>query len=277
MKGLPLLALLVLTYTGCFAQYYYNDLVSIQQGAAQYKILRNNKVKTFKVVSYDADDQPAEGFSLEQEISPDGKKITITDATISGKKSTTVNTYELGRLKKAVASGNRIENKTDYQYDDNGRLIKITLTTSDTSMKYTSIETHEWVYDEKGQPVSMLRVKSRTDSTFISFVRDEQGNIAEEHWKRKGSAPEVYYYYYNTKNELTDIVRYNSKLKKLLPDFLFEYDNTGRLSQMTQVLLGNSNYYTWKYTYNEKGLKQKERCFDKTQKKAGSIEYVYTY
>jgi YD repeat-containing protein len=277
MKGLQLLALLVLIHTGCFAQYYYNDLVSIQQGAAQYKVLRNNKVKTFKVVSYDADDQPAEGFSLEQEISLDGKKITITEASISGKKSVTVNTYELGRLKKAVASGNRIENKTDYQYDDKGQLIKITLTTSDTSMKYTSVETHEWGYDEKGLPASMLRVKNKTDSTFVSFVRDEQGNIAEERWKRKGSAPEVYYYYYNAKNELTDIVRYNSKLKKLLPDFLFEYDHTGRLSQMTQVLLGNNNYYTWKYTYNEKGLKQKESCFDKSQKKAGSIEYLYSY
>lgn len=277
MKGLHLLALSVLIQTSCLAQYYYNDLVSIQQGAAQYKIFRNNKVKTIKVISYDADDRPAEGFSLDQEISLDGKKITITDATISGKKNTTVNTYELGRLRRAVAGGNGIENKTDYQYDEKGRLIKITLITSDTAMKYTNVETHDWVYDEKGQPTSMLRIKNTTDSTFISFVKDEQGNIAEEHWKRKGSAPEVYYYYYNAKNELTDIVRYNSKLKKLVPDFLFEYDQTGRLSQMTQVLLGSSNYYTWKYTYNEKGLKQKESCFEKSQKKAGSIEYLYTY
>jgi hypothetical protein len=277
MKGIGLLALLFLAGYGGFAQYYYNDLVSIQQGAAQYKLLRSNRVRAIRVLSYDAGDQPTEGFSLEQEISQDGKKITITDASVSGKKNTTINIYELGRLKKAVVNGNGIENKTDYQYDEKGRLVKLILTTSDTAMKYTNVETHSWWYDDKGQPLQMLKVKGQADTTRISFVKDEQGNIAEERWSRKGSTPETYYYYYNAQNQLTDIVRYNSKLKKLLPDFLYEYDAEGRISQITQVSLGSNNYYTWKYSYNEKGLKQKETCFDKTKKQVGRIEYVYSY
>ncbi len=277
MKALKLLVLLVLSASCSFAQYYYNDLVSIRLGAEQYKLLRSNKVRNIKVLSYDADNQPAEGFFLEQEISQDGKKITITDASISGKKNTTINNYELGKLKRAVANGNGIENKTEYQYDEKGRLLKVILTTADTAMKYTTTELHEWSYDDKDQPLSMLKVKNKNDTTLVSFVKDDQGNIAEEHWKRKNTQPEVYYYYYNAKNELTDIVRYNNRLKKLLPDFLYEYDTSGRISQMTQVSLGSNNYFTWKYTYNEKGLKQKETCFDKSKKQVGSVEYVYTY
>lgn len=276
MKVLAGIACFVFLTVHSYGQYYLNDIISTQQGAEQYKLLRNNKIRTVKVASYDGDNVPMEGFFLEQEISMDGKKITITDANISGRKNITVNTYEFGKLKKAQANGNGIDNKTDYQYDDKGRLQKTTLTTADTAMKYTTAETHEWSYDEQGQPLQMLKIKNRTDTITVSFVKDEQGNIAEEHWKRKNIPLETYYYYYTSKHQLTDIVRYNNRMKKMLPDYLYEYDTNGRISQMTQVSLGSNNsYYTWKYTYNEKGLKQTETCYDKSKKKVGSISYTY--
>ncbi len=276
MKVLAGIACFVLLTVNSYGQYYLNDIISTQQGAEQYKLLRNNKIRTVKVTSYDGDNAFMEGFFLEQEISMDGKKITITDANISGRKNVTVNTYELGKLKKAQANGNGIDNRTDYQYDDKGRLQKTTLTTADTAMKYTTVETHEWSYDEQGQPLQMLKIKNRADTITVSFIKDEQGNIAEEHWKRKNIPLETYYYYYTSKHLLTDIVRYNSRTKKMLPDYLYEYDANGRISQMTKVSLGSNNsYYTWKYTYNEKGLKQTEICYDKGKNKVGSISYTY--
>jgi hypothetical protein len=276
MKVSASIACFVLLTVNSYGQYYLNDIISTQQGAEQYKLLRNNKIRAVKVASYDGNNVLMEGFFLEQEISMDGKKITITDANISGRKNVTINTYELGKLKKAQANGNGIDNRTDYQYDDKGRLQKTILTTADTAMRYTTVETHEWSYDDQGQPLQMLKIKNRADTITVRFVKDEQGNIAEEHWKRKNVSLETYYYYYTNKHQLTDIVRYNNRVKKMLPDYLYEYDANGRISQMTQVALGNNNsYYTWKYTYNEKGLKQTETCYDKSKKKVASISYTY--
>jgi hypothetical protein len=71
-------------------------------------------------------------------------------------------------------------------------------------------------------------------------------------------------------------VRFNSKLQKLVPDYVFEYDEKGRLTQMVQ-LSGSGAYFTWKYQYNEKGLKVKETCVDGSQKIVGKIEYRYEF
>ena len=154
---------------------------------------------------------------------------------------------------------------------------RIVFTTTDTAtaIKMMSAEIHEWTYNEAGQPVSMLKIKNSTDTTVIEISKDEQGLIAEENWKKKNRKVETYYYYYDAKNRLTDIVRYNSRLKKLLPDYLYEYDASGRIRQMTQVSLSSSSYIVWKYTYTEKGLKQKEAGYDKEKKLVGRIEYTY--
>ena len=121
----------------------------------------------------------------------------------------------------------------------------------------------------------MLKIKNRLDTTQVELIKDEQGLIVEEHWKKKNRKLETYYYYYDAKNQLTDIVRYHSRLRKLLPDYLYEYDDKGRVSQMTQVSMSSSSYIVWKYTYNEKGMKQKEAGFDKEKKLVGRIEYTY--
>jgi hypothetical protein len=156
-----------------------------------------------------------------------------------------------------------------------GLIQKITLTTTDTAMKSTLTEVHEWTYNEAGQPQSMLKIKNRTDTTVIELIKDEQGLIVEERWKRKNRVVETYYYYYDTNKQLTDIVRYNTRLKKLLPDFQYEYDANGRVNKMTQLAMNTNSYFIWQYVYNEKGLKQKEVGFDKDRRMIGRIEYTY--
>lgn len=261
--------------TNGYSQYYFNDMVSTQLSNDQYKLLRTNKIRKIKATSFEADNSVTEGFALEEEISLDGKKIILSTALSGGKSSVTTRTYELGKLKRTLSSSNGIENKTEYSYTDKGLIQKILFTTTDTAMKSVSTEAHEWNYNEAGQPMQMLKIKNRADTTLIELVKDEQGLVIEEHWKKKNRNLETYYYYYDQKNQLTDIVRYNARLKKLLPDYQYEYDANGKISQMTQVSMSSSSYIIWKYSYNEKGLKQKETGFDKEKKLVGRIEYTY--
>ncbi len=258
-----------------YSQYYFNDIVSTQNSNDQYKLLRTHKIKKIKAISFEADNSITDGFLLEEEISIDGKRITLNTNTSGGKASITNRTYELGKLKRTLSNSNGIETKTEYSYTDKGQVQRILFTTTDTAMKYVSVEAHEWLYNETGQPVSMLRIKNKLDTTVIELTKDEKGLVVEEHWKKKKRNLETYYFYYDTKNNLTDIVRYNSRLKKLLPDYMYEYDGSGRISQMTQVSMSSSSYIVWKYTYTEKGLKQTESGYDKSKKLIGKIEYGY--
>ncbi|MEJ7680802.1 MAG: hypothetical protein WKG06_23710 [Segetibacter sp.] len=61
----------------------------------------------------------------------------------------------------------------------------------------------------------------------------------------------------------------------MLPDYIFEYDPKGRITQMTQTQSGSANYLIWKYTYNENGMKEKEIVFNKQKEMLGRIEYKY--
>ena len=274
MRVLLTLVLAVL-FSNSYSQYYFTDIVSIQNGNEQYRLLRSNKIRKIKATSYEADNSVTDGFLLEEEISPDGKKITLNTITSGGKPAVTNRSYELSRLKKVQSSSNNIDSKTEYTYNDKGLLTRVLLTTTDTAMKYVSAEQHDWIYNENGQPVAMTKTKNGADTTNIEFVRDEKGMVVEENWKKKGRRIESYYYYYDAAGHLTDIVRYNSRLKKLVPDFQYEYDAAGHISQMTQISLSNSNYIIWKYLYNEKGLKRSESGFDKEKKLVGRIEYSY--
>lgn len=257
------------------AQYYFNDIISIKQGNDQYRLLRAQKIASVKAISYEPDNSITEGFSVTQEISRDGKKVSITTTT-NNQAGTTVNTYDMGILKRTQSNNKNISNKTDYTYDAQGRISKVHLSTVDTFMNSTIAEIHDWSYDEYGAVSTMLRIKNNIDTLLVEFVKDDQQNIGEEIWRKNGRIVERYYYYYNSNKQLTDIVRYNSKAKKLLPDFIYEYNTANQLSQMTQFSLGSNNYFVWKYKYNDKGLKIEEVCSDKSKLQIGRIEYQYT-
>ena len=79
----------------------------------------------------------------------------------------------------------------------------------------------------------------------------------------------------NGKKQLTDVVRFNLKAQRMLPDFLFEYDEAGRIIQAVQVLQGSSDYTIWQYVYGPDGLKQKDILRDKQKQLLGRIEYTY--
>ena len=121
----------------------------------------------------------------------------------------------------------------------------------------------------------MLKIKNGTDTTVITFKYDDAGNVGEETWMKNNRVIETYYYYYNAKKQLTDVVRFSRKAKAMLPDYMFEYDTKGHITQMTQTQKGSANYLVWKYQYNEDGMKEKEVVYNKQKEMLGRIEYKY--
>jgi len=274
MKKMLILPLLLVIFHG-YGQYYYNDILSNDQGNRQYQLLKTAKIHKVKVTSFEADGKPSEGFFLEEEFTADWTKMTTSSNISTGASSVLTSYYLTNRLRRTDETKRGVETKTEYSYDEKGRVSTITSTSMDTSLKSQSVETHIWQYKVNGLPDQMLKLKNKLDSTRITFVYDDLGNPAEEHWKKNNRELETYYYYYNDKHLLTDIVRFNKRVSKLLPDFLFEYDATGRLTQMTQVPANSSNYTTWKYVYTDSGLKKEEVCYDKQKNVIGKIEYAY--
>lgn len=256
------------------AQFYYNDIVVTQQVNKQHMLLRTNHVQLVSAKSFTENNEQVEGFYIEQQVENNAGKIVTNTATLSTGKSVSVSIYTNNHLSKTLDSSGFVTSTTVYNYDANNLITTINSITNDTFMKSHNEEIHEWHYNGT-TPVSMLRIKDKTDTTVIEFITDEQGNIAEERWKRKNVLIETYYYYYNDKHLLTDIVRFNKKAKRLLPDFLFTYNEKDQLAGLTQIPESSGSYLTWNYFYNDNGLKQKELCFDKQKQLVGKIEYTY--
>lgn len=274
MKTLFLLAVVFGFYPSLQGQFYYYDLVATQQTNQLYTQLRNLGIKKINGISYDRG-EPLKDFLLEQQVSLDGTSITTRSASIGNAESIFIGYYKGNKVSRTLDSNTNAINTIEYDYDASGSILSINLLSKDIDGAFANKEQHIWQYDEKGLPVTMLKIKNNIDTTVISFVTDAQNNVTEEKWTKKGNLIETFYYYYNNKRLLTDIVRYNRKAKALLPDYIFEYDEMGNIIQMTQTQSGNANYLIWRYAYNNQGLKEREVAFNKQKELVGRVEYKY--
>lgn len=254
-------------------QYYFNDILTTRQTNKQYRLLKDNNVQEVTARSFEADGSLSEGFALTQEFSQNSTVITTLSEHPGTGKTISTSWYNNNKIRKTVDSTDNIKSTITYTYNNND-LLSITTQTDDVFMNNSSAETHQWIY-ENGAPVKMLLIKNSIDTTVIQLVADSLGNVAEERWHKKGARTETYFYYYNERNNLTDIVRYNIRAKRLLPDFIFRYDEKGTLTEFIQVPQGSSDYLIWQYVYNTNGLKKEERCFTKSRQPVGRIEYIY--
>lgn len=258
--------------TAARCQYYYNDIVATQLAAKQYALLVAAHIRHVSATSYEGS-QVVDNFKLEQTISADSRTITITSSDPSSGNLITINSYSNGRLIQTKDSSSNVSSLATYSYDADGKVSIITTASDDVFMNSHSTEIHQWIYNGN-QPQKMLWIKDKSDTTIVNFTYDA-GNVAQETWFRKGHVAETYYYYYNTKNQLTDIVRFNIRVRKMLPDFLYDYDEEGRVKQMTQVPNGSTDYMVWRYIYNSNGLKEKELLYNKQQQLIGSVIFKY--
>lgn len=275
MKKLISFVVIVCTALHVQCQYYYLDIIGTKQTNQQYKLIRTYQLKRINAVSYEENNQPSKDFLLEQTIANDGRQIITRSSSSGNVPSYFISYYENNRLAHTVDSSISAINTVAYKYDNTGKIVSVNSVNKDFDGTFTNTENHLWTYNDKGLPAGMLKIKNATDTTFISFTYDEQDNVAEESWKKNNRVIETYYYYYNARKQLTDIVRYSRKAKAMIPDYTLDYDNSGRVTEMRQTQPTNANYLIWKYTYNDKGMKEKEYVFNKQKEVLGRIEYRY--
>lgn len=276
MKPLLFAALLIFSISSQ-AQYYYKDIVGTSETADMIKNYKANKVSRVVLTSYDADNTKSDDFFVEQVYNP-GESIlhTHTRSDATGASVLTSFTDADGRVIKTVDSSAASVSSSIYEYDAEGRLIAVTSNSTDTSGLLQLTEQHIWKYNN-GSIAEMLRIKNKKDTTVVHFKLDNNGNVIEEQSILRGVASEPVYYYYDDQNRLTDIVRYNTKAKRLLPEYMFEYSPANRVIQKITIPSNGSNYLIWRYQYNGQGLKTKEAVYDKNKQLTGKIEYQYQF
>jgi hypothetical protein len=259
-KLLVLFVLSLVLLQGATAQFYYKDIVINRQLMAEMALLKEQKIHAVRVKSFDREDEPSEGFFCEKKIKKDYSQFeTITRSYATPSSVLTSYFNKNGLLEQTVDSTEISVGVVNYSYDDKGNLISISSGTRSADDDYSvdAAETHLYYYNSNNQPVKLVKVKNSKDSIVINFTLDEKGNVTEEKNTKTGQS---YYYYYDGKNRLTDVVYFNTSLRKLLPVIMFEYNTLNQPVQMITGEEGSIFYYTWKYTY-ENGLKIREKCY----------------
>jgi YD repeat-containing protein len=256
------------------AQYYYKDIIGTRESSNLIRTYQKAGVSQVSVASYDADNTRNDDFAITQTFSK--PHAVLRTATRDGDtKESVLITYAdtAGRVIKTIDSSANLMSTTEYNYDNSGRLTLIKSVSTDSTKRLNETEVHQWFYNN-GQVARMLRIINGTDTTFVDFKIDG-GNVSEEWSTRRGVKEDPVYYYYNAANQLTDIVRYNQRAKRLLPEYMFEYAADGKMIQKITVPANSSAYLIWRYQYDADGLKTKEAIYDRYKTLNGKIEYQY--
>ena len=270
----------VFAIIGCIsanAQYYYKDIIGTSETAITLQAYMKNKVTRVSLNSFDADGTKSDAFFVSQVFNPAQKTLqTTTKSGVSDESILLSFINANGQVVKTIDSNQKLVSTALYQYADNGSLTHVTLISTDSSKAFSQVEEHLWQY-ENGKVKRMIRVKNKVDTTYIHFKLDDAGNVIEEQSIRNGKASDPVYYYYDAQNRLTDIVRFNNKAKRLLPEYMFEYSASNQVIQKITVPSNGSQYLIWRYQYDEKGLKIKEAIYNKQKQLTGKIEYLYSF
>jgi YD repeat-containing protein len=271
----PLIIVFLLAACSASSQYYYKDIVLSRQNQENWKSLRDQKAREVNIVSIDANEEPTPGFTCTQKISPDFSSIsTYTKSTDIPESTVTTYYNPAGRLIKTVDTSDSFKSTTEYYYNESGELSTLLNNSVETDNHIVATEKHLWLY-EGGSLKQMIKIKGESDTTIVSLEKDEKGNIIEEKPVRAGQKLPSIYYYYDDQGKLTDIVRYNQKAGRLLPDYIFEY-NSGHISSMLFVPSGSTDYQKWIYSYKPNGLKDSDICYDKKRQVVVKINYAYS-
>ena len=274
IKNIIIVLLALITSSTASAQYYYDDIVNNKQILSDVAVLKEKKIKGVKVTSIEPTGEESEGFTCQKKINRDFTEVEIYTATNDSYPNTFISYFnKAGLLQKTVDSSEAGATTIVYSYDDGKRLVSINsskhfATDDDAGVVF---EKHLYKYNAAGILEQMTLIKNSRDTTLYFFQPDDKGNVAIE---KNSKTAEIYYYYYNTKNQLTDIVHSYSFQKKLFTEYSFEYNYAGQLVKMVTSEKEGAYFFTWRYNY-EDGLRTNERCYSKEGKMMGSVEYKY--
>jgi len=271
--GLVVFSLIIFSVTAR-SQFYYNDLLVNRQNLEKHQLYKQLKVtKILAKSSSDIEAPGIEPLTVEQWYNNGYTQLKSRTSTNLSRTSMTNYYNGQGQLYRTVDSSDNAITTYEYQYQDN-RLVVVNSSSVPPGEKQKTVEIHNWIYDSLGRPEKMIRIREG-DTLELRFTTDDKGLVSQEQVYRKGSAGDKVYYYYDAQGQLSDVVRYQDKLGKLIPDYTFDRDGDGRISAMMVVQNGGKDYINWRYEYNGNGLLTKESCYDKQKKLVGKVEYSY--
>ncbi|HET9825775.1 MAG TPA: hypothetical protein VFP87_10585 [Chitinophagaceae bacterium] len=278
MKNIFFAVIILTTSFSSTAQYYYKDIVGTQDINRMISLYRANKVVAVEATGFDGDGVKNSDFSETHNYFPDRDVLRIS----SRNKTSIDNQYyrfdTKGLLSSISDTSSAGVSTTTYTYDSKNNPVIIKNTVTDSEDSINQDEVHQWFYDAQGRPARMLRVVNSNDTTDVRFTLDDKGNVIEELPFIKKVSREKTYYYYDEKNRLTDIVRYNVKARRLLPDYVFTYSEKNQVVQkITTLSTMGLGYLIWRYAFDDKGLKTKEATFNRDKAMTGKIEYSYSF
>jgi hypothetical protein len=268
-------ALALLLSVSAGAQHYLKDIVGTRETSDLMKRYVQNKVTKVAVHTFDEKGSRISDLAIEQVFDGNSMK-TVTRSGMNQVSILTSFVDQQARVIQTIDSNRMVYTKTSYTYNQSGQLERVSSTSTDSARSSTQIVEHLWQY-RNNNPVRLIRIRNQKDTTVVDLKTDEKGNVIEEVETRRGIRSEPVYYYYNDNNQLTDVVQYNKKAKRLLPSSMMEYGPSGQVIQHITVPSGSDNYLIWRYQYNQQGLKVKEAIYNKQKELTGKIEYVYSF
>lgn len=259
------------------AQYFYNDILLAAQNKTHFEKLVRSKVKTVTVKAYQNDGEEIDDFVLRQEIDLGAATLTTYSKTTFSDASILKTTFNKNRMPVTVLdSAEGASSTTRYTYNPAGQIISLSSVSVQPEQQENIVtEVRNYQYNAKGMAEKMIRIKNGTDTMTIVFTEAENGLPGEETWYRGEKKIETWFYYYDDKNRLTDIVRFNALAKKMLPEYLFGYDEKNNLASKVTVQPGTGQLRIWQYKYNAAGLKTEEIVLNKQRQQEGKMAYIY--
>lgn len=268
---------LIIWFSGS-AQYYYQDIYSTRQTDSDLVRYRDQHIRKMELVSQEPNGEQNTDFHCEKTFSEDyGVSVTTTQSFETGLSVLTVYFTKNGHITRSVDSTASSVSTTLYEYDSLNRITALHFRSR--SGKEADIfqldEDHLYQYDAAGHLVKMIRQENGKTSSTILFKTDPAGRPVEEQESGAQATGRNIYYKYDAAGRLTDVYRYVAARRKMLPDYIFSYDDQGRLSEMMVVSADTDDYNDWKYSYDERGLIVKEACYGKKGVLKGTIQFHY--
>ncbi len=274
LNRLFITTILVTIFTNCNAQYYYKDLLNGTEVKKELLALKKANIHLVKINSYEPGGDPTADFFCEKKINKDFNKVTVQSKSPESGESLMISKFDENvQLIETYDSSEIVVSENHFSYNQNHLLTNILSISksNDDDFKTEIYEEHIYHYDSAFNPTDLQIVKNKKDTLLILFSLDENKKVSVE---KDTKTAFKYYYYYDEKERITDIVHSNAYTQKPVVDYVFEYNTNGEIVTMTSAANNPYNTLIWKYDY-ENGLRVKERAFSGDQKFLGKIEYSY--
>lgn len=274
MRFYILLAFTIFFSSTSSGQYYYYDILNNQKLNEEYKQTVSSGFQRVVTESFESDNSPSEGFFCEKRFNPGYAESLLVTQSNSTDQSKLQTFYQNNRVAKTISTTASSTNTTSFGYNTAGQLQLISSVTEGNDGSATFSEEKSYTYSDDGTLCLLKISRNNHPVATIAFKSDSAGNIIEEN-PVEGAGERKYYYYYDEQNRLTDVVHFNERVQKLLPDFIFVYDNSGKVIQMTAVAENDKDYSIWRFSYTTGGLPEIQKCFSKNKKLLGTIQFEY--